>query len=59
MSPAGKENTDVVVIALRGLAGWRHLIFGWVVERFVRLAPCVVFTVKFKKMKCERAERVA
>jgi nucleotide-binding universal stress UspA family protein len=36
------ENADLLVIATRGLSGWRHLVFGSVTERTVRLAKCPV-----------------
>jgi len=43
---AADENIDIIVIATHGLTGWRHLIFGSVAERVVRLAPCTVLTIR-------------
>jgi len=57
---AAKENTDIIVIATHGLTGWRHLIFGSVAERVVRLAPCGVLTIRTSKaeMKKEYHEKM-
>lgn len=43
---AGDEQMDVIVIATHGLTGWRHLVFGSVAEKVVRLARCPVLTVR-------------
>ena len=37
---------DQIVIGTRGLTGIKHVVFGSVAERTVRLAPCPVTTVK-------------
>ena len=42
-----EEETDVIVIATHGLTGWRHLVFGSVAEKVVRLAECPVLTIRF------------
>jgi len=39
------ENADLLVIATRGLSGWRHLVFGSVTEQTVRLAKCPVLAI--------------
>jgi len=41
-----KEKVDLIVIATHGQTGWRHLVFGSVAERVVRLAPCPVLTIR-------------
>lgn len=42
---AQDEQADLIVIATHGLTGWRHLVFGSVAERVVRLASCPVLTI--------------
>jgi nucleotide-binding universal stress UspA family protein len=41
-----EEKVDLIVIATHGQTGWRHLVFGSVAERVVRLAPCPVLTIR-------------
>lgn len=43
---AGAEHVDLIVIATLGQTGWRHLVFGSVAEKVVRLAPCPVLTIR-------------
>jgi nucleotide-binding universal stress UspA family protein len=43
---ARDERADLIVIATHGLTGWRHLVFGSVAERVVRLAECPVLTIR-------------
>jgi nucleotide-binding universal stress UspA family protein len=43
---AKDEGADVIVIATHGAAGWRHLAFGSVTEKVVRLAMCPVLTIR-------------
>ncbi|HOG16299.1 MAG TPA: universal stress protein [Syntrophales bacterium] len=43
---AEKEGVDLIVLATHGQTGWRHLVFGSVAARVVRLAPCPVLTVR-------------
>lgn len=43
---AHQHNTDLVVIATRGLSGMKRFFLGSVTERVVRAAPCPVFCVK-------------
>jgi universal stress protein A len=43
---AGKEHVDLIVIATHGWTGLRHLVFGSVAEKVVRLAPCPVLTIR-------------
>jgi len=51
---AADEKADMIVIATHGLTGWRHLIFGSVAERVVRLAPCMVLTVRAPETESKR-----
>jgi universal stress protein A len=37
---------DLIAMGTRGLTGLKHVLFGSVAERAVRLAPCPVLTVK-------------
>ena len=53
------ENADIIVIATHGLTGWRHLVFGSVAERIVRLAPCSVLTVHAQDDKSGRLRHAA
>jgi nucleotide-binding universal stress UspA family protein len=39
------EQVDLVVIATHGLTGWRHLVFGSIAEKVVRLSVCPVLTI--------------
>lgn len=43
---AKEEGADLVVIATHGATGWRHVMFGSVAEKVVRLAGCPVLTVR-------------
>ena len=43
---AAEENTDVIVIATHGRTGWKHLVFGSVAEKVIRLAPCPVLVIR-------------
>jgi nucleotide-binding universal stress UspA family protein len=43
---AGEEYADLIVIATHGQTGWRHLVFGSVAEKVLRLAPCPVLTIR-------------
>jgi len=43
---SGEEKVDLIVIATHGQTGWRHMVFGSVAEKVVRLAPCPVLTVR-------------
>jgi nucleotide-binding universal stress UspA family protein len=56
---ADKLNVDAIVIATHGLTGWRHLVFGSVAEKVVRLAPCAVLTVRISEARMERRKRTA
>jgi universal stress protein A len=42
---AESENADAIITATHGLTGWRHLIFGSVAEKVVRLSSCPVLTI--------------
>ncbi len=43
---AEEQAVDMIVIATHGRTGWRHLVFGSVAEKVVRLARCPVLTVR-------------
>jgi nucleotide-binding universal stress UspA family protein len=43
---ATELGVDLIVIATHGETGWRHVIFGSVAERVVRLAECPVLIVR-------------
>jgi len=44
-SAVEEQDADLLVIATRGLTGWRHLVFGSVTERTVRMASCPVLAI--------------
>ncbi len=46
---AAEERADLIVIATHGQTGWRHLVFGSVAEKVLRLADCPVLTVRAPK----------
>ncbi len=48
---AHDQNADLIVIATHGLTGWRHLVFGSVAEKVIRLAdrPVLVIPVHEKR----------
>jgi nucleotide-binding universal stress UspA family protein len=48
VSFAKEEDADLIVIATHGATGWRHLAFGSVTEKVVRLATCLVLTIRMK-----------
>jgi nucleotide-binding universal stress UspA family protein len=43
---AQEVGADLIVIATHGNTGWRHLAFGSVTEKVVRLASCPVLTIR-------------
>ncbi len=43
---ASQDGYDWIVIATHGLTGWRHLVFGSVAEKVVRLSEMPVLTVR-------------
>jgi len=43
---AREAAADLIVIATHGETGWRHLAFGSVTEKVVRLAACPVLTIR-------------
>jgi nucleotide-binding universal stress UspA family protein len=43
---AREESADMIVISTHGDTGWRHLAFGSVAEKVVRLAQCPVLSVR-------------
>jgi nucleotide-binding universal stress UspA family protein len=48
---AEEEHVDLIVIATHGMTGWRHLVFGSVTEKVLRLAGCPVLTVRQPREK--------
>lgn len=42
---ATSENAGLIVIATHGLTGWRHMVFGSVAEKVVRLADRPVLVI--------------
>jgi nucleotide-binding universal stress UspA family protein len=48
---AESEKADAIVIATHGRTGWRHLVFGSVAEKVVRLAGCPVISIPAPKQK--------
>jgi len=43
---AQKDKVDLIVIGTHGQTGWRHLVFGSVAEKVVRLAACPVLSIR-------------
>lgn len=43
---AAEEKADLLVIATHGRAGWKHLLFGSVTEKVIRVAPCPVLVIR-------------
>lgn len=43
---AATEEVDLIVIATHGRTGWRHVVYGSVAERVVRLAGPAVLTIR-------------
>jgi len=41
-----EEKVDLIVIATHGQTGWRHMVFGSVAEKVVRLAACPVLRIR-------------
>lgn len=52
---ADKNNIDLIVTATHGETGWRHLLFGSVAEKIVRMASCPVLTIHAPKEQEKRA----
>jgi len=48
---AKDEAADLVVIATHGLTGWRHLVFGSVAEKIIRLSERPVLVVPVHEPK--------
>jgi nucleotide-binding universal stress UspA family protein len=42
---AANEKADLIVISTHGLTGWRHLVFGSVAEKVIRLADRPVLVI--------------
>lgn len=56
---AEELGADLIVIATHGNTGWRHLAFGSVTEKVVRLAACPVLTTRMKSAKATNARHAA
>ncbi|MFC1851533.1 universal stress protein [candidate division CSSED10-310 bacterium] len=53
---AEKKNADLIVIATHGYSGWRHVVFGSVAEKVIRLSTCPVLVIRaYKKVQSEVA----
>ena len=48
---ADKEGAELIVISTHGLTGWRHLVFGSVAEKVVRLARRPVLVIPSSQPK--------
>ncbi len=48
---ATKKRADLIVIATHGRTHWTRLVFGSVVEKVIRLAPCPVLIIGAKRKK--------
>ncbi|HNR12209.1 MAG TPA: universal stress protein [Thermodesulfobacteriota bacterium] len=48
---AVQEKANMIVISTHGRTGFRHLIFGSVAEKVVRLAACPVLSIRPKQQK--------
>ena len=48
---ATAENAELIVIATHGLTGWRHLVFGSVAEKVIRLADRPVLVIPVHESK--------
>ncbi len=55
---AESENADMIVIATHGATGFRHLVFGSVAEKVVRLAKCPVLTTRAHAPEANKPEEV-
>ncbi len=56
---AQELGADLIVIATHGNTGWRHLAFGSVTEKVVRLATCPVLTIRMMSAEATNAPRAA
>ena len=54
---AQELGADLIVIATHGNTGWRHLAFGSVTEKVVRLATCPVLTTRMMSATATNAPR--
>jgi nucleotide-binding universal stress UspA family protein len=48
---ANDQDVDLIVIATHGHTGWRHLVFGSVAERVVRIAKHPVLTIRAPEVR--------
>ena len=46
---AQERNADLIVMSTHGRTGLQHVLLGSVAEKVVRLAPCAVLTVKYRR----------
>jgi nucleotide-binding universal stress UspA family protein len=56
---AQELGADLIVIATHGNTGWRHMAFGSVTEKVVRLATCPVLTTRMMPAQATNAPRAA
>jgi nucleotide-binding universal stress UspA family protein len=56
---AQELGADLIVIATHGSTGWRHLAYGSVTEKVVRLATCPVLTIRMMSAEATSAPRAA
>jgi nucleotide-binding universal stress UspA family protein len=45
------EKADLIVIATHGVTGWRHLVFGSVAEKVIRLSERPVLVIPSHEFK--------
>ncbi len=43
------QNADLLMIGTHGIGGWRHLVFGSVAEKVIRLASCPILVSRMPK----------
>ena len=46
---AQERNVDLIVMGTHGRTGLQHVLLGSVAEKVVRLAPCPVLTIRYKR----------
>lgn len=56
---ATEAKADLLVIATHGRAGWKHLLFGSVTEKVIRVAPCPVLVVRAPRRGASPSEEAA
>lgn len=46
---ANEERADLIVLSTHGESGWRHRIFGSVLEKVIRMAACPVLSIHMEQ----------